>query len=128
MMVEGGSALVEPACMPGIRECEAVEVEVMAELVAEGAEERPERSDLFANRRAYPDADQHGIGVVVAEKLGCGVFANAKWSGGKDANAATRDLVEIRAGCEKVIAGASDIAHGAGLHGRCDGIRDCAQA
>ena len=43
MVVERSSTLVKATCMPRLPKPEALAVEVMAELVAEGAEERAER-------------------------------------------------------------------------------------
>lgn len=70
-MIQGCGALVEAASVPGIAESELQEVQMMAELMAQGAQERSKRCDVFPNRCPHPDTDLHGIGVIVAEKL-CG--------------------------------------------------------
>ena len=76
MVVEGGGALVEAACVPRIPEPELLAVEMVAEFVAEGAEERPVGGDLLAHRRPHPHPDQHGVGIVVAEQLRRPVLAD----------------------------------------------------
>jgi hypothetical protein len=68
-MVECSSSLIESASMPRVRESETLEIEMVAEFVAKCTQERAERCDLRAHRRPHPDADQHGLGSAVAEKL-----------------------------------------------------------
>ena len=70
MVVKRGSARVEAARMRRVAKPEALRVEVVAELVAEGAQKRAERSDLLADRRPHPDADQRLFRSVVPKKLG----------------------------------------------------------
>jgi len=45
-------------------------IEMMAKLVAKSAEECTEGRDFLSHCRPHPDADQHGIRVIVAEELG----------------------------------------------------------
>ena len=120
MVIEDARTFIKAAGVPGIEECEAMKVEMMAELVAKGAEKSAERGDVLANGGAHPDPDQHDVRVIVAEKLGRRVFANAKGPGGEDTNVATRNLVEIRSSVDKELAGAGDVSHGSGLHGGFD--------
>jgi hypothetical protein len=94
-VVQGGGALVEATRVPGIGKPESLKVQVMAELMAKGAQERSERRDLLANRRSHPDADEHRIRMVVAEKFRGRVFPDAKGPGGKHADAAPRYLVKV---------------------------------
>jgi hypothetical protein len=54
MVVEHGGALVEPASVPRVNKAELLEVEIMAELVAEGAQKRAERSDFLPHCRSHP--------------------------------------------------------------------------
>src|SRR5215471_5356086 len=51
VVVQGRSALVEAAPMPGLPELEPLVVQMVAQLVAEHAQESPEGSDLFENSR-----------------------------------------------------------------------------
>jgi len=94
-MVWRSGALVETASVPRIRKSELPEIEVVAELVAEGAQERPERRDLLPHRRPHPYSDQHGLGIVVAEKLAGPVFTDSQRSGCEHADAAYRRSVEL---------------------------------
>jgi len=57
IVVEHGGSLVEPARVPRINKSELLEVEMMAELVAEGAQKRAERRDFFPHCRSHPYAD-----------------------------------------------------------------------
>ena len=72
-----------------------LKVEVVAEFVAEGAQECSERGDLLTHRRPHPHPDQHGFGIVVPEKLGGPVLSHSQRSGSKDADAAVWDFVEV---------------------------------
>ena len=60
-MVVQRSSLVEPASVPRVSEGELLEVEVMAELVTDGAQEGAERRDILTNRCSQPHANQHGV-------------------------------------------------------------------
>ena len=117
VVVESGSALVEAAGVPGIAELKAVKVEVMAELVAQSAEEGAIAGDVFADGGAHPDADEIVAGLVVAEELGGGIFANTEGASGENLDAATRDAIEVGGGREKGVAGAANIGGGAFSHG-----------
>jgi hypothetical protein len=44
--------------MPRLTPPEKLAVEVMAELMTEGAEERAERGDLFPDGRPHPETDE----------------------------------------------------------------------
>ena len=71
MVVQRSGSFVEPASVPRVGEAELLEVEMMAELVTDGAQEGAERRDIVANRRSQPHANQHENGSVVAKKLEC---------------------------------------------------------
>jgi hypothetical protein len=43
---------------------------MMTEFMAERAEKRSKRSNLLADCRPHPHANQLGLGIVIAEKLG----------------------------------------------------------
>ena len=58
MVIERSSAPVKAACMPRLAPPETLAVEVMAKLVAEGAEERAERGDLFPDGGPHPETDE----------------------------------------------------------------------
>ena len=57
VVVENGGSLVEPASVPRVNKADLLEVEMMAELVAEGAQQRAERSDFLPHCRSHPYAD-----------------------------------------------------------------------
>src|SRR5215472_3985421 len=67
MVVKNRCALIKTAC---VRRCaigEAAAVQVVAEFMAECAEERPKRGDLLANGRAHPHANQECRRIVISE-------------------------------------------------------------
>ena len=66
-MVENGAPLVEAPCVPRITKPEQVVVEVMAELMAQGAQECSVRCDFFLDGGSHPKPDEQGLGVVVAK-------------------------------------------------------------
>ena len=97
MVVERSSTLVKAACMPRLSPPEALAVEVMAELVAEGAEERAERGDLFPDGGSHPETDEHGFGIVVPEQFhGRTALAYPNRAGRKHPDAWRANRVEIR--------------------------------
>ncbi len=97
MVVERSSTLVKAACMPRLWPPEALAVEVMAELVAEGAEERAERGDLFPDGGPHPETDEHSSGIVVPEQLDRrAAFADSKRAGRKHPDAWRANRVETR--------------------------------
>lgn len=69
MVVQRRGAFVEAARVPGVGKSEALEVQMVTKLVAKRAEERSEGGDRLANRCSHPDADEHGVWMIVAEKL-----------------------------------------------------------
>jgi len=95
MVVQHRGPLVEAASMPGIPKSEPMEIEMMAELMAERAQECSERCDLLPNGRSHPDSNQHGRRVVVAEELGSPASAAPQRSSRKYMDTAARDSVEI---------------------------------
>src|SRR5712692_8282527 len=128
MVIERSGSLVEAASVPRIRESESLEVEVVAELVAQGAQKCSKGRNLLPHRRPHPQADQHGLGTIVAEKFCRPVFAHSKRSGCKHANAAVWDFIEPRCRIQKFGAGAADISTRPGCHRRFYGFRTCEQA
>ena len=58
VVIERSSALVEAACMPRLTPREALAIEVMAELVAESAQKRTVRGDLFLDGGPHPETDE----------------------------------------------------------------------
>ena len=77
MVIEHSRSLVEPASVPRINKTELLEVEMMAELVAESAQECAERRDFLANRRSHLDPDQHRVRGVVTKKFECPMLTGA---------------------------------------------------
>ena len=95
MVVQDSSPLVEPPRVPRIRKAEKLEIEVMAELVAEGAQERAERSDLFAHRYSHPDRDDFRLWCIVAKKLKRPALSNPQLPRREYTNPACCNFVEI---------------------------------
>ena len=77
MVVEYARPLVKAPRVPRVSEAELVEVEMVTELMAQGAQECPERRDFLANRCAHPDANQHGIRGIVAKQFECLMLTGA---------------------------------------------------
>ena len=94
-MVEGSGSFVEPPRVPGIREAELREIQMMAEFVAERAQKSIEGCDFLAHRRPHPHPDQHGIGTVISEEFARPAFPNPQRPCRQDANATVRDAVEF---------------------------------
>src|SRR5664279_79338 len=58
VVIERSSALVKAACMPRLAPAETLAVEVMAELMTKGAEERAEGGNLFSDGGPHPETDE----------------------------------------------------------------------
>jgi len=71
MVIEHASPFIETPRVPRVHKAELLNIEMMAKLVAERAEECTEGRDFLANCRSHPHANQHGIRGVVAEKFEC---------------------------------------------------------
>src|SRR6266851_6845491 len=127
VVVEGRSAFVEAAGVPGVAEGQAVKVEVVAKFVAESAEEGAVTRDVFADGGAHPDANLIVAGLVVAEEFGGGVFADTQGAGSEDFDAAAGDGVEVGGGGEEEVAGAADVGRGSFGHCGFNGLRDFGQ-
>ena len=67
MVVENGGAFVESSRVPRIAELEQVVIEMVTELVAQGAQKCPKRCDFFLSRSSHPQPYEHRRGVIVAE-------------------------------------------------------------
>lgn len=103
MVVERSSTLVKAACMPRLPKPETLAVEVMAKLVAESAEERAERGDLFPDGGPHPETDEHRFWIVVPEQLDRRTaFAHSKRAGSKYSDHGPTNLVEIRCNRKKL--------------------------
>jgi hypothetical protein len=124
MMIKQSGPFIEPARVPRIGKREFLKIEMVTEFMAEGAQERAEGRNLLSHRRPHPYPDHHGFGRVIAKKFGGRTFAHSQRSGGKHANLAGRDLVELRCGIQKPFAGTVDIFAGPGFDRRTDGFRD----
>ena len=58
VVIERSSASVKAACMPRLAPPKTLAVEVMAKLVAEGAQKRTVRGDLFLDGGPHPETDE----------------------------------------------------------------------
>jgi hypothetical protein len=67
MVVKGGSALIEAARVPRVFELETLIVQVVAKLVAEGAQESSEGSHLLTDSRTHPNPDLQGFRRIVSK-------------------------------------------------------------
>ena len=123
MAVEHRCPFVESSGMPRILELEEVEIEMMAELVAERAQKCPERGDVLAYRSPHPQAN----GVIVAEEFGGPVFSRLQRSGREHADAAPRNPVERCGAFEELSTWTLDAGGSSRLHGhlyrRCNGSK-----
>src|SRR5881398_3905762 len=81
-----------------------------AELVAERAQECAERGDLLPHCCPHPNPDQHGLRVVVAEKLARPVFSYPQWPRCKHPKTAARDFVKGSSKIQKLCAGSATSA------------------
>ena len=68
--------LIETTSVPRIGKPEPLEIQMVAEFVANRAQECTERRDLFAHRCPHPHSDQHALGSVIPEKFARPMFAN----------------------------------------------------
>ena len=129
MVVERRGALVEAARMPGVPEPEPLVVEMVAELVAQRAQERPEGSDVLENGRPHPDANDFRFGMIVAEQLGGrAALVYPEGPGRQDADSRPADLVEVGGRGQKIDAGAPDGFLLCGVHGDLYGCGQGTQA
>ena len=69
MMVKNRGSFVETACVPRVGKVEFLEIEMMAEFMAQRTQERAEGRDLFPYRRSHPHSDRHRLRSVVSEEL-----------------------------------------------------------
>jgi len=127
MVVEHGCSFIETASVPRIGEAKLPIIEMVAEFVTKRTQKSSEGSDLFPHRCSHPDSDHHGFGSVVSEKFCRPLFTNSQRSGGKYADAAIRDSVELQCSFQKFGTGASDPCNLLSLHCRLDGLCDCRQ-
>jgi len=82
VVIQRSSALVKAASVPRLGKPEELAVEMMAKLVAKGAEERAKRGDLFPDGGPHPETDEHVFGMVVPEQLDRRTaFADSKRAG-----------------------------------------------
>jgi len=102
---------------------------MVAKLVAQRAQERPEGSDVFENGRPHPDADDLGFGVVVAEQLASrAALIYPERPGRQHTDSRPADMVEVGGRGQKIDAGAPDGFLLCGVHGYLDGCGQGTQA
>ncbi len=123
VVVERRRPFVEAACVPRIPKSETLEIQMMAELVAQRAQERSERGHFLAHGSPHPHADQHGIRVIVAEEFRSAVAADSQRSRGEHANVARGNVVEIGCSTKKLCARAAEVRRLVRLHSTLDGFR-----
>lgn len=91
MMVKDGSSRKEAASVGRITEAEAREIEVVAEFVAQSAEESAKGGHLLADGCTHPDAYHGRLEIVVSIQLG-GPTAFAHAEGARRENAELRGI------------------------------------
>ena len=128
VVIQNRRALVEPPRMRRAAETESLAVEMVAELVAEGAEKSSEGGDLFFDRRAGPEPNHPCAGSVVAEQLRGPAFANPQRASRQRSDLRLGNIVETRCGCEKVSAGGLDSRARAALHCQLNGLGEHSQS
>ena len=69
VVIDHARPFVETPRVPRVSKAELLEVEMVAELVAQGAQKCPEGRDFLSHCRPHPDSDQHRVGGVVAESV-----------------------------------------------------------
>jgi hypothetical protein len=111
--------------VPGIRE--SLEVQVVAKFVTQSTQKGSKRGDLFAYRRFHPHADKNGVGVVVAEKLGCRSLPDTEGSGCENLYVAVLHLIKIGCGIEKVSRNSENLFGPSGLDRGFDGASNPSQ-
>ncbi len=125
MVIERSRPFVESTSVPGVRK--SLEIQMMAKLVAQGAQECSEGGDFLADGCSHPDADQDRIWVVVAEELDRRTAPDTKRPGGEHADRASPHSVKIRGNGKKLFRKAENLPRLAGLHSRFDRTCDSRQ-
>jgi hypothetical protein len=98
-MVKHHRALVEPSRMWGVTKPESFAIQVMAELVTQGAEKRAERRNLLPNLGSGPDSDDGRHDRVVPEQLTRpAAFPDSEGAGRKSVDQRSSNPVEISCG------------------------------
>src|SRR5579863_2805125 len=95
VVIESGGTFIKTARVPGIAESELQEVQMMTELMAQGAEKSTKRCNVLPNCCPHPDTNLHGIRMIVPEKLSSRVLTDPERPGSKHTYGALRNLVEI---------------------------------
>ncbi len=98
MVVQQASSFIKPAGVRRSNETELLAVEMVAELVAQSAQECAERCHLFAHGGARPYADLRVSKRVISEKLDLpSAFPHAEGSSGQRAD--LRRLHGVKGSC-----------------------------
>ena len=83
MVVKQGGSFIESSRVWRLSETKLLAIEMVAELVAQSAQERAEGRNLFAHGGARPYADQRVSDRVITEKLDLpSAFPHAQGSSG----------------------------------------------
>src|SRR5262252_1200904 len=101
---------------------------MMAELVAESAQEGSKRRDFLPHFSPHPEPDQHGLRGVIPEKLKGPTLADSQRSGRKNSDSAEGNVIKSGRRIQKRCAGTTDIPASPGLHSYLDGLCDRRQA
>lgn len=121
MVVKQGGSFIKSARMRRANETKLLAIEVVAELVAQSAEERAEGRNLLAHRGARPYTDQRVSDSVVSEKLDLpSALPDAQRSSGQGADLWRVHIVKSSCCIQKFGAGRSNLGARAFLHHRFD--------
>src|SRR5215813_1618434 len=124
-MVKSRCAFIEATSVPGVRESELVEVKVMAELVAQGAQERSKGSHIFSHRSSHPYSDQHRFRSVISKEFCRPAFTDSQRTSRKHTEPAIRDFVGSGAEGQKPGACTPYIRDILRSHRLLNGLGDC---
>ena len=117
MVVKQGSSFVETASVRRLAETKFLAVEMMAKLMAKGAQKRAKRGHLFTHSRAGPDTDTGIAKGVIPEKLSLpSTFAHAEGTRRQSADFGRVDAVKGCGQAEEFGACSRDLRAGAFVH------------
>jgi len=123
VVVKRRGALIEAARVVRVGPPEPLIVEIVAELVAEGAQESPEGGDFLEDGRSHPNPKQLGCGSVVPEQFRSpAALTHSERPGGKDLNPRLGYSVELGCDVQESVARLLDESVCVALHGCFNGF------
>jgi hypothetical protein len=95
MVIERSGTLIESASVPRVMESEPVEIQMVAKLMTQRAQECSEGGDLFSDGGFGPDTDKRRLRLVVPKKFRGRAFAHVKRPGRKHTHRTCMHLEEV---------------------------------